>query len=275
MRPSRTRRWPPPRWDRCTGPDFEGHAVVVKIQRPDIRQLLEVDLAALRIVVAWLKRYRPVARRADLDALVAEFSRTLWAEVDYLAEAEHARRFAAMFAGDAGVCVPRVYDERTTRSVLTLEDVYAIKITDYAAIEAAGISRAEVAQRLFRTYMHQIFEQGFFHADPHPGNLFVEPNGAAGWRLVFVDFGMVGQVSDEMRQGLRDLAIGLSVPRSGSAGGGLRAAGHPAPGDGYPPAAAGRTGNVRPAVGQEHAGTRPPRPARDAPHGPRVPRPGV
>jgi predicted unusual protein kinase regulating ubiquinone biosynthesis (AarF/ABC1/UbiB family) len=190
---------------------FEGQAVVVKIQRPDIRQLLEVDLAALRIVVGWLKRYRPVASRTDLDALVAEFSRTLWAEVDYLAEAEHARRFAAMFAGDAGVCVPRVYDDRTTRSVLTLEDVYATKITDYAAIEAAGIARAEVAHRLFRTYMHQIFEQGFFHADPHPGNLFVEPDGAAGWRLVFVDFGMVGQVSDEMRQGLRDLAIGLSV----------------------------------------------------------------
>ena len=190
---------------------IDGQAVVVKIQRPEIRRLLEVDLAALRIVVGWLKRYRPVARRAGLDALVAEFSRTLWAEIDYLAEADHARRFATMFAGDAGVRVPRVYDERTTQSVLTLEDVYAIKITDYAAIEAAGISRAEVAQRLFRTYMHQIFEQGFFHADPHPGNLFVEPNGASGWRLVFVDFGMVGQVSDGMRQGLRDLAIGLSL----------------------------------------------------------------
>jgi predicted unusual protein kinase regulating ubiquinone biosynthesis (AarF/ABC1/UbiB family) len=190
---------------------FEGQAVVVKIQRPDIRRLLEVDLAALRIVVGWLKRYRPVARRTDLDALVAEFSRTLWAEVDYLAEGEHARRFATMFAGDAGIRVPRVYDERTTPSVLTLEDVYAIKITDYAALEAAGISRAEVAERLFRTYMHQIFVQGFFHADPHPGNLFVDPDGASGWRLVFVDFGMVGQVSDEMRQGLRDLAIGLSL----------------------------------------------------------------
>lgn len=189
---------------------FEGRAVVVKIQRPEIRRLLEVDLAALRVVVSWLKRYRPVARRADLDALVAEFSRTLWAEVDYLAEAEHARRFAAMFAGDAGVCVPRVYAERTTASVLTLEDVYAIKITDYAAIEAAGVARAEVAERLFRTYMHQIFVQGFFHADPHPGNLFVEPD-ASGWRLVFVDFGMVGQVSEAMRQGLRDLAIGLSL----------------------------------------------------------------
>ena len=186
-------------------------AVVVKVQRPDIDRLLEVDLAALRVVVGWLKHYPPVARRADLDALVAEFSRTLWAEIDYVAEAENAARFAAMFAADAGVRVPKVHAGQSTRRVLTLEDVYAIKITDYAAIDAAGVNRAEVAERLFRTYLHQIFEEGFFHADPHPGNLFVEPDGPSGWRLVFVDFGMVGHVSERMRRGLRDLAIGLGV----------------------------------------------------------------
>jgi len=185
--------------------------VVIKVQRPDIRQLLEVDLAALRVVIGWLKHYPPVARRADLDALVAEFSRTLWAEVDYVAEAENARRFGRMFEADPGVRVPKVLDRYSTRCVLTLEDVYAIKITDYAAMDAAGIRREEVAQRLFRTYLRQIFEEGFFHADPHPGNLFVDPNGASGWRLVFVDFGMVGHVSERMRQGLRDLAIGVGV----------------------------------------------------------------
>lgn len=186
-------------------------AVVVKVQRPDIDRLLEVDLAALRVVIGWLKHYRPVARRADLDALVAEFSRTLWDEVDYVAEAENARRFGTMFAADPGVRVPQVFESHSTRRVLTLEDVYAIKITDYAAIDAAGVSRAEVAERLFRTYLRQIFDEGFFHADPHPGNLFVEPNGPSGWRLVFVDFGMVGHVSERMRHGLRDLAIGLGV----------------------------------------------------------------
>ena len=186
-------------------------AVVVKVQRPDIQRLLEVDLAALRVVVGWLKHYPPVARRADLDALLAEFSRTLWAEIDYVAEAQNAGRFAAMFAADAGVRVPGVFPAQSTRRVLTLEDVYAIKITDYAAIDAAGVSRAEVAERLFTTYLRQIFDEGFFHADPHPGNLFVEPNGPSGWRLVFVDFGMVGRVSDRMRRGLRDLAIGLGM----------------------------------------------------------------
>jgi predicted unusual protein kinase regulating ubiquinone biosynthesis (AarF/ABC1/UbiB family) len=185
--------------------------VVIKVQRPGIHRLLEVDLAALRVVVGWLKHYPPVARRADLDALVAEFSRTLWAEVDYIAEAENARRFGKMFEADAGVRVPGVVASHSTRRVLTLEDVYAIKITDYAAIDAAGVQRSEVAKRLFRTYLRQIFEEGFFHADPHPGNLFVDPNGTSGWRLVFVDFGMVGHVSERMRHGLRDLVIGVGV----------------------------------------------------------------
>jgi predicted unusual protein kinase regulating ubiquinone biosynthesis (AarF/ABC1/UbiB family) len=185
--------------------------VVIKVQRPDIQQVLDVDLAALRVVVGWLKHYPPVARRADLDALVAEFSRTLWAEIDYIAEAENARRFGKMFEADAGVRVPKVVASHSTRRVLTLEDVYAIKITDYAAIDAAGVHRIEVAERLFHTYLRQIFDEGFFHADPHPGNLFVDPNGASGWRLVFVDFGMVGRVSERMRQGLRDLVIGVGV----------------------------------------------------------------
>jgi predicted unusual protein kinase regulating ubiquinone biosynthesis (AarF/ABC1/UbiB family) len=185
-----------------------GEAVVVKIQRPGIGDLIRVDLSALATVIAWLKRYRPIRRRADLDALLAEFSRTLWEEVDYLAEAENARRFAAMFADDPGVRIPAVHASHTTRRVLTLEDVYFIKITDYAAVEAAGVSRKEAAGRLFRTYLRQIFVEGFFHADPHPGNLFVEPLEGR-WRLVFVDFGMTGRLTPAAREGFRDLAIGL------------------------------------------------------------------
>jgi predicted unusual protein kinase regulating ubiquinone biosynthesis (AarF/ABC1/UbiB family) len=187
----------------------EGQAVVVKVQRPNIHALIQVDLAALKTVVGWLKHYRPIRRRADLDALLAEFSRTLWEEVDYLAEAENARRFGQMFADDPEVRIPTVYASHTTRRVLTLEDVYFIKITDYAAVEAAGVDRAEAADRLFRTYLRQIFVEGFFHADPHPGNLFVEALGEGRWRLVFVDFGMVGRLSPEVKQGLRDLAVAV------------------------------------------------------------------
>jgi predicted unusual protein kinase regulating ubiquinone biosynthesis (AarF/ABC1/UbiB family) len=189
----------------------DGSAVVVKIQRPGIEDVLAVDLSALQTVVGWLKRFRAIRRRADLDALFLEFSRTLWDEIDYVKEADNARRFAAMFANEADIRIPGVVAERSTRRVLTLEDVYFTKITDYAAIEARGISRRDVATRLFRTYMRQIFEEGFFHADPHPGNLFVEALEDGGWRLVFVDFGMVGRLTPEARRGLRDMAIALGT----------------------------------------------------------------
>jgi predicted unusual protein kinase regulating ubiquinone biosynthesis (AarF/ABC1/UbiB family) len=190
----------------------DGRPVVVKVQRPGIQQIIRVDLAALQRVVGWLKRYRAISRRADLEALFAEFSRTLWAELDYLAEAENARAFRAMFTEDPTVRIPEVHAEQTTARVLTLEDVYFIKITEYAAIEAAGVDRAEVADRLLRTYLRQIFVEGFFHADPHPGNLFVQPrDGAGGWRLVFVDFGMVGRLTPQAKAGLRDLVIAVGT----------------------------------------------------------------
>jgi len=188
-----------------------GQAAVVKVQRPGIEDIIQVDLEALGRIVGWLKRFTAITRRADLDALLAEFSRTLWAELDYLAEAENARSFAVMFADDPQVRIPGVVATHSTRRVLTLEDVYFIKITDYEAIEAAGVRRAEVAQRLFRTYLKQIFLEGFFHADPHPGNLFVQPTEADGWRLVFVDFGMVGRLDDQAKRGLRDLAIAIGT----------------------------------------------------------------
>ena len=102
--------------------------VVVKVQRPNIHDLIKVDLAALKRVLRWLKRYRPISRRVDLDALFNEFSRTLWEEVDYIAEGENARRFSAMFGEDPSVRIPQVYASHTTDCVLTLEDVYFIKI---------------------------------------------------------------------------------------------------------------------------------------------------
>jgi predicted unusual protein kinase regulating ubiquinone biosynthesis (AarF/ABC1/UbiB family) len=187
--------------------------VVVKIQRPFIDQLIEVDLSAVRQVGGWLQRYPPVARRVDVPALIEEFSTTVREEVDYLAEGRNAEIFSENFRDNPRVHVPRVVWTHTTRRVLTLEDVYAIKITDYEAIEAAGIDRAEVARLLLDTYLKQIFEDGFFHADPHPGNLFVTPlagqseDGKPAWRLTFVDFGMVGHVPDNLRAGLREMLI--------------------------------------------------------------------
>jgi predicted unusual protein kinase regulating ubiquinone biosynthesis (AarF/ABC1/UbiB family) len=191
-------------------------SIVVKAQRPRIDEIVAIDLAAIRTVVGWLNHYPPIRKRADLPALFDEFTHILEGELDYLAEGRNAETFAENFRGDDRVRVPSVIWTHTTKRVLALEDVYAIKITDYDAITAAGVDRAEVADRLFETYLKQIFADGFFHADPHPGNLFVYPlgsrnGGARQWRLTFVDFGMVGRVSPEIRLGLRDLAIGVGT----------------------------------------------------------------
>lgn len=201
--------------------------VVVKVQRPDIEAIITTDLAALHTVGNWLNHYRPISRRADVPALLKEFTRILYEEVDYLAEGRNAETFAANFEDHPGVRVPSVFWTHTTKRVLTLEDVFSIKISDYDAITAAGIRRAEVASRLLDTYLKQIFEDGFFHADPHPGNLFVDPytppvvsgrgeNGAnpriyVPWQLTFVDFGMVGHVPTNIRAGLREMLIGVGT----------------------------------------------------------------
>ena len=198
--------------------------VVVKIQRPNIEKIIATDLAALRRVGGWLMWYKPIRRRADIPALLNEFTRTLRQEIDYLAEGHNAETFAANFKGQPGVCVPYVVWTHTTRRALTLENVLAIKITEYEAITAAGVDRKAVAARLLDTYLKQIFEDGFFHADPHPGNLFVYPSsgstgqaghGVGGWQLTFVDFGMVGTLSTETMQGLREMLIGVGLQDAG------------------------------------------------------------
>lgn len=191
--------------------------VVVKVQRPHIEDVVEVDLSALRRVGGWLARYKPVADRVDVSALLEEFATTTRAEIDYLAEGSNAETFAENFTDDPRVGVPRVAWELTTRRVLTLEDVSAIKLGDYDAISEAGISRAQVSAVLADTYLKQIFEDGFFHADPHPGNLFVTPlegtdeAGNRNWKLTFIDFGMVGRVPENLRAGLREAVMAVGT----------------------------------------------------------------
>lgn len=185
--------------------------VVFKVQRPHIDQIVEVDLSALKTVGRWLMRYRVVREHANVPTLLSEFAETVRQEIDYLNEGKNAETFAQNFADDPKIHVPRVVWSHTTLRVLTLEDVYAIKITDYAGISAAGIDRAAVASRLIDTYLRQIFEHGFFHADPHPGNLFVTPGEAGQWQLTFVDFGMTGLVPPQYRAGLREMVIGIGT----------------------------------------------------------------
>lgn len=197
-------------------PEF-GSQVVVKIQRPDIETIIATDLSALQVVSRWVMGYKAIQKRIDIPALLAEFSSVLYQEIDYLAEGRNADKFAENFAEVPGVRVPAVVWSHTSKRVLTLEDVYAIKITDYDEIEAAGVNRSEVATRVFDAYMRQIFEDGFFHADPHPGNLFVDPqhnSEQAAWQLTFVDFGMVGQITPAIREGLRETVIAVGTKDS-------------------------------------------------------------
>jgi len=238
-----------------------GERVVVKVQRPRLDEIVAVDLSALKTIAGWLRRYPPIRQRADLNALAREFSEGVLAELDYEREAHSAESFAANFANDPGVLVPRAFKRLSTRRVLTLENVEYIKITDFDGLEAAGISRQEVARKLFETYLQQFLIDGFFHADPHPGNLFAQPvldgsptraaqrpatsggstsvwDGAAalaagfmaGWnarpsrpdaapampegrpfRLVFIDFGMMGQVDATLMRELRELILGVAL----------------------------------------------------------------
>jgi predicted unusual protein kinase regulating ubiquinone biosynthesis (AarF/ABC1/UbiB family) len=182
-------------------------AVVLKVQRPGISAIVDVDLAALRKVAGWLSHIRLVSRRADMPALLEEFAQISLQEIDYL--------HAADFAGDDRVAVPEVVWERTTRRVLTLEDVTAIKITDARALQAAGIDPAAVAPVFASVMFDQLFTNGFFHADPHPGNIFVTPiragAGELPWKLTFIDFGMMGEVTASTRSGLRKLLIAAAA----------------------------------------------------------------
>ena len=188
--------------------------VVLKVQRPGIADIVEVDLAALKRIGGWLSRVRLVSNRVDAPALVNEFATTSREEIDYLNEAANVERFAEQFAGDDRVGVPAVVWERTTRELLTLENVAAIKISDHETLRAHGIDPAEVAPVFADVMFDQLFESGFFHADPHPGNLFitpsVDPESSRPWRITFIDFGMMGEVPRATRSTLRAVLIAVA-----------------------------------------------------------------
>ncbi len=191
--------------------------VVIKVQRPGIEHLVRTDLAALRVVARWVMRYKPIGKRANVPALLEEFARTLWQELDYRAEADNAEQFAAIHADNPRIQIPRVYREHSTSRVVVLEDVEALKIGDTAALAAAGIDTKDVADLLLEAYFKQIFVAEFFHADPHPGNLFIRPRPAADgddaaptFQLVFVDFGMAVRLPKAMGESLRKVLIGVT-----------------------------------------------------------------
>jgi predicted unusual protein kinase regulating ubiquinone biosynthesis (AarF/ABC1/UbiB family) len=182
--------------------------VAVKVQRPGIDQLVRMDLRSLKFVIRVITRFVDTSNFIDLKGVYREFERTAYEEIDFINEAANCRRFKEMFKDDPIIYIPAVYKDYTTRRVLVLEWINGIKINDYAALEAAGIDRLEVANRTVQAYFHQFFDEGFFHADPHPGNIFVKrgPPGS-GPIIEFVDFGMVGSLSSSTRGLLKELFL--------------------------------------------------------------------
>lgn len=180
----------------------DGRDVAVKVQYPDIEAIVELDIMNVRLLV---RAANLLLRDFDFTPVVEEVSTSVPLELDFINEGHNAERTARNFAGQDDVIVPDIYWEHTTRRVLTMEFVEGIKITDTAGMEGAGIDKQAVARLVAQTYVRQIFGHGFFHADPHPGNLFVQP----GPKLVIVDFGLAKELSPEFIQGFIRLTTAL------------------------------------------------------------------
>ena len=179
--------------------------VVVKVRRPNLESIVRTDLEIMRALAALLEENAPELRQWSPVAIVEEFARALSREVDLTHEAHHMLRFAANFAGDRHVHVPRVHLELSTDRVLVMEYVRGIKMSDLAGLDRAGIDRKQLAQVGVEFCLRQVFEHGFFHADPHPGNLFVLPGGV----IAPIDMGMMGSLEPELVDALLELLAGM------------------------------------------------------------------
>ncbi len=178
-----------------------GQMVAVKIQRPGIEETVDTDLKAVRRFIDLIKLLTDWEKYADFDAIFSEFSDMVHEELDYIHEGHNAEIIAANLAGNREVIVPRIFWEHTTRRVLTMEFEEGMKITDYEGLAKAGVNRHDLAISLLQIYIKQILVDGFFHADPHPGNLFITPAG----RIILIDFGMVGVIPRPLRDNLVQL----------------------------------------------------------------------
>lgn len=185
---------------------INGETVAIKIQRPGIDEMVRIDLKAIALVIEVVKRLTDWGSRVDLDAIYSEFAETLLDELDYIKEGHNAETITANTqARGEEILFPAIYWDYTTRRVLTMEYMEGIKITNYDELSRLGINRNKIAIMLLRAYINQILADGFFHADPHPGNLFVTPKG----QLVMLDFGMVGSIHEELKEVLIDLVLAI------------------------------------------------------------------
>ena len=185
---------------------YTGESVVVKVQRPGLKKLFEIDLGILKGIARYFQNHPKWGRGRDWMGIYEECCRILWEEIDYLNEGRNADTFRRNFRIYDWVKVPRVYWRYATSRVITLEYVPGIKVSQYDALDAAGVDRKAIARYGAQAYLHQLLNNGFFHADPHPGNLAVSPDGA----LIFYDFGMMGTIKSNVREGLMETLFGIA-----------------------------------------------------------------
>jgi len=179
---------------------FTGEEVAVKVQRPNLEGIIKGDIEILRKVTRFAERFPSLNENADWAGMLREFDQTVHEEMDYAAEGRNAERFHENFKEWTNVHVPRIFWNATTSKVLTMEFIHGIKVVDLENLRARNVSPEKVNRLLIRTYLKQLLEDGFFHADPHPGNLLVMPDG----RLAFFDFGMVGRITPGLQAKMID-----------------------------------------------------------------------
>jgi predicted unusual protein kinase regulating ubiquinone biosynthesis (AarF/ABC1/UbiB family) len=180
-----------------------GEEVAVKVQRPNLRPTLTLDLYLMRLAARFFGRWLPLNLGHDLTLIVDEFGIKLFEEIDYINEGHNAEKFAENFHGDPDVKVPAIYWQYSSRRVLTLEWINGFKLTDTEKIVAAGIDPNEIVKIGVTSGLRQLLEHGFFHADPHPGNLFATTDG----RMAYIDFGMM----DQLEEGTKEVLISAVV----------------------------------------------------------------
>jgi predicted unusual protein kinase regulating ubiquinone biosynthesis (AarF/ABC1/UbiB family) len=179
---------------------FTGEEVAVKVQRPNLAGIIKGDVEILRKVARFAERFPSLNENADWAGMLREFDETIHEEMDYSAEGRNAERFSESFQEWTNVHVPRIYWHATSSKVMTMEFIHGTKVTSIDELKARGVSPEKVNRLLIRTYLKQLLEDGFFHADPHPGNLLVMPDG----RLAFFDFGMVGRITPQLQAKMID-----------------------------------------------------------------------
>ena len=177
-----------------------GEEVAVKVQRPNLEATIKGDLEILKKVAKFAERFPQLNENADWSGMLREFDETIHEEMDYAAEGKNAERFRENFKNWDNVHVPKIYWNATTSKVLTMEFIHGTKVTDLAELERQSLSPEKINRLLIRTYLKQLLEDGFFHADPHPGNLLVMRDG----RVAFFDFGMVGRITPELQSKMID-----------------------------------------------------------------------